>query len=280
MSEKPEDEFTEKKIDEISTLEKEIFSELEPKKQKEGLLVPSSMEMSSGGVERYIISKQISRMDEPRKLTNDDFSEKRIIYPEAHNRYVLNRFRELRTRLLEISKGNNFTLVVTSPADGSGTSFVALNLATAFALDSSKTALIIDCNLRDPSLHEALDLIPETGLTDFLENQDLDIGSVIYPSGIQRLRIVPAGSRRESPSEFFTSFRMKQFLHTLRRRYPDRFIFIDAPSIQDSPDARILVELCDYALLVIPHSRLTESQIISAVKLFDKDKFAGVVING
>ncbi|WP_292050278.1 polysaccharide biosynthesis protein [Marinobacter sp.] len=244
------------------------------------MLVPSSLELGPGAVDRYVISKQIVKMQEPRRLTRDDMDERRIIYPESQNRALVNRFRHLRTKLLEVSGGNNFTMVVSGACEGAGTSFMALNLAAAFAFDQSKTALIIDCNLRNPTLHSQLDLAAETGLTDFLEDSDYDIGRIIYPTGIPRLRLIPAGSQRETPGEFFTSFRMKQFLQAIRRRYPDRFIVLDTSPISDSPDARILGELCDYSMLVVPHGRITATAADNAAQAFNPKKFVGAVING
>lgn len=243
------------------------------------LLVPSSLELGAVAVERHVISKQINRMQEPRRLSREDLAERRIIFPESPDRKVVNKFRELRTRLLEVSKGNNFTLVVTGATPRAGASFVALNLAACFAFDNAKTAMLIDCNLREPCLHTLLDIIPDMGLTDFLEDPDFDIGQIIYPTGISRLRLVPAGSRRESPAEFFTSFRMKQFLLAVRRRYPDRFIILDTSSIDESPDARILSELCDYTLAVVPHGRANLTQIEHATSSIDRDKLVGVVVN-
>lgn len=244
------------------------------------MLVPSSLELGSGSVDKYVISKQIVRMQEPRRLTPDDLEERRIIYPESRNRQLVNHFRNLRTKLLEKSGGNNFTLVVSGAREGAGSSFVALNLAAAFAFDEAKTALIIDCNLREPALHSTLDIVPDSGLTDFLDDPDYDIGRILYPTGIPRLRLIPAGSRRETPGEFFTSFRMKQFLQAVRRRYPDRFIVLDTAPITESPDARILTELCDYAMLVIPHAGMTADGIEQAAGAFHAEKFVGAVING
>ncbi len=244
------------------------------------MLVPSSLELGPGAVDRYVISKQIARMQEPRRLTPDDMDERRIIYPESSNRKLVNHFRNLRTKLLEKSGGNNFTLVVSGARSGAGASFVSLNLAAAFAFDQAKTALIIDCNLREPALHSTLDIIPEYGLTDFLDDPDFDISRILYPTGIPRLRLIPAGSRRETPSEFFTSFRMKQFLQAIRRRYPDRFIVLDTAPITESPDARILTELCDYAMLVVPHGGMTVGGVEQAALAFNSEKFLGAVING
>lgn len=244
------------------------------------MLVPSSLELGPGAVDKYVISKQIVRMQEPRRLTHDDLDERRIIYPESANRRLVNRFRDLRTKLLEASGGNNFTMVVSGACSGAGASFVSLNLAAAFAFDQSKTALIIDCNLREPSLHSTLDIVPESGLTDFLDDADYDIARILYPTGIPRLRLIPAGSRRETPAEFFTSFRMKQFLQAVRRRYPDRFIVLDTAPISESPDARILAELCDYAMLVVPHGRITPTLAEQAASAFNPETFVGAVING
>lgn len=244
------------------------------------MLVPSSLELGPGSVDRYVISKQIVRMQEPRQLTPADMDERRIIYPDSSNTRLVNHFRNLRTKLLERSGGNNFTLVVTGAKPGAGSSFVALNLAAAFAFDHAKTALIIDCNLRKPALHSTLDIIPEAGLTDFLDDPDFDISRTLYPTGIPRLRLIPAGSRRETPSEFFTSFRMRQFVQAVRRRYPDRFIVLDTASISESPDARILTELCDYAMLVVPHAGMTASAAEQAASALDPEKFVGAVLNG
>ncbi|WP_449288202.1 polysaccharide biosynthesis protein [Marinobacter salarius] len=261
---------------EIVTRGEDHFSEWDDSR----MLVPSSLELGAGSVDKYVISKQIVRMQEPRRLTPDDLEERRIVYPESPNRKLVNHFRNLRTKLLEKSGGNNFTLVVSGAREGAGSSFVALNLAAAFAFDEAKTALIIDCNLREPALHSTLDIIPDSGLTDFLDDPDYDIGRILYPTGIPRLRLIPAGSRRETPSEFFTSFRMKQFLQAVRRRYPDRFIVLDTAPITESPDARILTELCDYAMLVIPHAGMTADGIEQAAGAFNAEKFVGAVING
>ena len=229
--------------------------------------------------QRIKASRQIANMQEPRRLNRDDLDERRIIYPESPDRNLVNRFRQLRTQLLEVSNTENFSLVVTGAAQGAGSTFMSVNLAAAFAFDQSKTALLIDCNLRYPSLHSLLDIMPDAGLTDFLEDADYDIGRIIYPTGIPRLRLIPAGSRRESPSEFFTSWRMEEFMHAVRERYPDRFIILDTSSIADSPDARILTELCDYTMLVVPHGRVTNTQIENAAGGINPDKFVGAILN-
>ena len=73
---------------------------------------------------------------------------------------------------------------------------------------------------------------------------------------------------------------MKQFLQAVRRRYPDRFIVLDTASVADSPDARILSELCDYTMLVVPHGKVTAGTVENVATAFKPEKFVGAVING
>jgi Mrp family chromosome partitioning ATPase len=72
---------------------------------------------------------------------------------------------------------------------------------------------------------------------------------------------------------------MRHLLSELRQRYVDRFIILDAPPITDSADARILAELADYAVLVVPYGAATEAQITAAAKLIGEKKLLGVVFS-
>jgi len=228
-------------------------------------------------------SKQIAKMAEPTILTARELDAQKIIHPYMDNQRLLNKFRELRTKLLKPGPGSlrsaNSVTLVTSVSPNGGATFTALNLAAAVALDESKTALIIDCNLEKPSMHDRVYLQPEYGLTDFLRGDMDGVDSIIYATGIARLRLIPAGGDRERSTEFFTSPRMRAFLDIVKRRYADRHIFIDAPPVLTSADTQILASLCDRALLVVPYGRAFKSQVMSAIDVIGEDKLAGVILN-
>ena len=224
-------------------------------------------------------SRQIAGMAEPTKLTADELDAKKIIHPDMSDHRNIDIYRELRTKLTHLAKGENQITMVSSVCPKGGSTHVALNLAAAFSLDESKTSLLIDCNLRAPGLHDRLYLDPEYGLTDFLEKEVVGIDSITYATGIPRLRLIPVGRKREAASEFFTSLRMKAFLDVLKRRYPDRHIFVDAPPVGSSADARILAHLCDRSILVVPYGRVIESQIYAAIDAIGEEKLAGVILN-
>lgn len=222
----------------------------------------------------------IALMKEGGALAPHQLEARRLINGEAVSRELTNSFRELRTRLLELSDGQNFTTLIVPVSRGSGASFVARNLALAFAFDEARTALLVDCDLQQPSQHLALGVDPNSGgLTDYLEHPAVGIKPILYHTGIPRLRLVPAGNMREGHMEYFSSFRMRAVLDSLRCRYPDRYLFLDGPPIKGSPDARILSDLADYVVVVAGYGRDTPAGINRAVAGFDPNKLAGLVFN-
>jgi len=224
-------------------------------------------------------SSRIANMAELGRMAPDEMSERKILHSGMANKEVLNTFREIRTQLLRQSGGNNFVAMVTSLTAKAGSSFIATNLGAVLALDKTKTALIIDCNLYDSSLNNLLDVEPDYGLTDYLAEENLDINDIIYATGIPRLRVIPAGTHVEVGAEYFSSERMIRFLNDLKERYPDRFLILDVPPIGLWAEARILAELSDFAVLVVPYGKVTEAQVIAAVDAIGEEKLAGIIFN-
>lgn len=230
--------------------------------------------------EAYVAaSKQIARMKEPWQHSRKELAESGIIYPGMEDGRVANAFRELRTKILQATHGKNSAILVTSTSNSAGCSFVARNLAVAFSFDESKTALLMDCNLANPSHNELISPDITLGLTDYLRADNLSVEQIIHPVGIQRLRLIPAGGQLDITAEYFTSLKMKMLLRSIKERFADRYIIIDAPPIMQSADARILAEVCDYAILVVPYGRVTEAQVLKASKSIGAHKLVGVVFN-
>ncbi|KAF1718179.1 polysaccharide biosynthesis protein [Pseudoxanthomonas yeongjuensis] len=211
-------------------------------------------------------------------LTPLQLEDRATIYRGESARREVDAFRELRTRLLAVVGGNAVTLIAPVSA-GSGGSFVARNLAVAVAFDESKNAILVDCDLRHPSQHATMRINASAGgLIDYLEDGDGDAASVLYDTGVARLRLVPSVQSRENGSEYFSSARMRLLLDTLRTQ-PSTQIFLDSPPVLGSPDARILADLADVIVLVAGYGRDTPATIAQAAANFDPKKFAGVVFN-
>jgi protein-tyrosine kinase len=235
-------------------------------------LVPTQPELRT-------VTPAISRMAEPWQLSEADRADARIIFPEMKDARVINAFRTIRTKIIERCGSDNGVILVTSTAPDAGSSFMALNIAVAFTLDESKTALLVDCNLRDDEYDPLMSPDMNYGLTDYLESDTINLEQVIHPVGIERLRLIPAGRKSEIPTEQLGSQRMKKMLADVKARYPDRYIILDAAAVTESADARVLMDACDVVVLVVPYGMSTEAQVWSAANAIEESKFLGVVFN-
>lgn len=230
--------------------------------------------------ERANAAAAIARMRESATRERQDLDSARLIYPEMADNEVVQAFRQVRTRIIQKTGGRNAVIMVTSVKSGGGSSFVAMNLGVAFAFDAGKTALVVDCNLRRPGFNRLLAREGCRGLTDYLEQPDMDVAEILYPVGIERLRVIPAGSQREIPAEYFTSAKMRSFVDALRHRYRERYIVIDAPPMTESADTQILAELCDLVILVVQYGAVRKEEVDACIKSIDRNRFFGTVFNG
>ena len=227
-------------------------------------------------------SSEIGRMGEVDRFSIEELDRLKIISGSMHNSKILNIFRELRTQLLKKNKNDkkkNFVCMVTSLSNGGGSSYISTNLASVFALDKAKTSMLIDANLYAPNLDKLIIGEANVGITDYLSNPNLNIKDVVYATGVPRLRVIPIGGNREGAAEYFSSDKMLRFIDEIRSRYSDRYIFIDTPPITESSEARILAEIADIVILVVPHGRATLDQVEAAIQIIGKDKLSGLIYN-
>jgi Mrp family chromosome partitioning ATPase len=223
--------------------------------------------------------RSIANIDQPERFTKAELTARRLIYSTMSDQKTLNHYRNLRTRLLSTTKKENFVTMVTPVVPDKEAMLVSANLAATFALDEAKTSMLIEANIDDPGLNTTFDMSGKQGLIDYLESDELDSGTVLHKSGIARLGVVPSGTVRENAAEYFTSDKMQSLIHELVNRYPDRFPIINAPSILESAEARILAELCDQVILVVPYGGCSEEQILKASVLIGAEKLSGLVLN-
>lgn len=193
----------------------------------------------------------------------------------------LDAFREVRTRLLALGSAQgriHFSTLVVGITSACGASFVARNLAGAFTLQEERVAMLVDCNLRNPTQHRVLGVAADDGgLFDYLERPFAAVERLAHPTPIPGLHLIPAGQPSDMPREYFSSQHMRMLMNALAQA--PCYVFLDGPPVKGSPDARILAELVDFVVLVVGYASATPDEIAQAVKLFDPRKFAGVVFN-
>ena len=237
---------------------------------------------SQGEILKPGTESEIGFMEDPRLFSDKQLEKIGIVHPRSKNRALVDSLRQMRTKLFQARPEGNFSVMVTAVVPEGGASFIALNLASTISFDRSKTSLLVDANMYDPvqdRVLSALNMKPQYGLLDYLSDPSIGVESIVSPSGIPRMRIVPIGNRTEGDTEHLTSKKMSAFLDEIKERYDNRFIVIDTPSISSSVDARVLADLCDFIVLVVPYGSVTPNQIEAVVDEIDERKLAGVVLN-
>jgi len=225
--------------------------------------------------------RTIARMDESKSLSPNALEQQRLIHARMRDFRQVDLFRELRTNVLKHASCRNAVVLVTGVGRRCGTSFLARNLAASIAFDEERTALLMDCNFRHSTVADDFFLPSDSpGLLDLFGNDnDKDLGHVIYASGVPRLRLIPAGRGERRSVEYFASVRMRALMQEARSRYDDRCLVIDASPALGSPDARILSEFADVVVVVAGEARHQADTIARAAAVFPPDRLAGVIFN-
>lgn len=192
---------------------------------------------------------------------------------------ALNAFKLLRTQLLQIMDRNDWcALGVTSPGPGAGKTLTAINLAISLALDVNHTVLLVDLDLRRPSVHRYFGLEDTRGLGDYLTGGS-DLRGLLFNPGIERLVVLPGGAPRENSSELLTSPRMIELAREMKARYRSRIVLFDLPPLFAGDDALAFSPRLDAVLMVAEEGRTKKREIEAAVALLGAVPIIGPVLN-
>jgi capsular exopolysaccharide synthesis family protein len=187
-------------------------------------------------------------------------------------------YRVLRTNVLFSRKDPKLnTLTVVSGGAGEGKSTTIFNLATVFAQNGQRV-LVVDSDLRRPSLHKYLRISNSIGLTNYLLKQNT-LEEVIQTSAHQNLDFLPSGRLPSSSLGILSSMQMKELIRDVKRRYD--FVFFDSPPIMGVSDASILASEVDMVLQVIQYRRYPQPMTIRAKQMIEKvgGNLLGIVLN-
>lgn len=203
---------------------------------------------------------------------------KRILVSQKNE--VSDAYKILRTQILHRmnEKGWN-TLAITSPREGEGSSLTAINLAISLAREVDYTVLLVDANLRSPSISHQLGFHAEFGLSDYLQ-KDVPLNQIlVHPQNISRFVILPAGHAIENSSEMLSSPKMARLVDELKNRYPSRIVIFDLPPILTSSDALAFSPHADALLMVIEEGGTQKQDLRQAFEMLQGVEVIGTVLN-
>jgi protein-tyrosine kinase len=188
-------------------------------------------------------------------------------------------YKLLRTHILHSTKRESRnTLMVTGPLPNEGKTLTTINLAIAISQRVGQTVLLVDGDLRNPSVHRYLDLPSSPGLVDYLTSGYPIAESLVHPEGLANLVVLPAGQPTTQSGELLSSPLMVDLVRELKHFYPDRYVLFDLPPLIYA-DPLAFAPLVDGIILVVEANSTPREEITRAQEMLKNFPMLGCVLN-
>lgn len=211
-------------------------------------------------------------------LDPDRLAERRIVAHLPANP-VADAYKVLRTQVLRRMIDNGWSaLAVTSPTEGNGKTTTAINLAISLAREVNHTVLLVDFDLRRPTISSYFVDAEAPGISDYLQQQQ-PLSEILFNPSIERLVVLPGREGFADSSEKLSSPRVVELVEELKSRYPSRIIIFDLPPLLQFDDVLAFSPYIDAILLVTEEDKTTSEQLRRSRELLQNVNLCGVVLN-
>lgn len=189
-------------------------------------------------------------------------------------------YRKLKSLLVKLSKAGDFdkALMVTSAVAGEGKTITALNLAITMAQEFDHTVLLVEADIRKPSVLNYLGLKAQRGLTDCVLD-GIDLKDVLVKTGIGSLSVLPAGWRVDNPVELFSSNRMQALFAEIKSRYNDRYVIVDTTPLLPFAEPSYIANMTGAVVLVVREGVTTTDKLNRSLEMLKNHNLLGVISN-
>jgi len=185
-------------------------------------------------------------------------------------------YRRIRTRILQHHLDPQL-LLVSSPGQGDGKSVTSINTAGALALNGGATVLLVDVDLRRPSIASFLGVPEAPGVGEILAGSCGIDDAIVNAQGFPGLYLIPAGSNLSNPTEMFSSSRWKDLCAELRSRAT--YTILDGPPVDSVAEYKLLEEASDALILVVRINHTARPLLTRALDSIPDSKLVGITIN-
>lgn len=196
------------------------------------------------------------------------------------NPIIAESYRHLRTQILQKTAAEHRNvLMITSPLPNEGKSLTSINLAISLSQELSQTVLLVDADLRAPTLSKYFGLSDESGLLDYLEGKKNIPELLVHPQGLDRLVLLPAGQASEWAAELIRSPRMMGLVPELKHHYPDRYVLFDLPPMLSYADALAFAPMVDGIIVIVEARRTPREDLAKCKELLAPHPVLGYIFN-
>ncbi len=208
-----------------------------------------------------------------------------LMAPEDHSRQVADEYRQIKRPLIRNARSSDLPLehgnliMVASAMSGEGKSFNCINLALSMSLERDLEVLLIDGDVAKPHISTIMGAAGEPGLLDLLEKDAPDAHSLVMPTDIPGLSILPAGKQSEHATELLASRRMRELADELSQYSANRIVLFDSPPVLMTSEAQVLASAVGQIALVVKAGTTSRQAVANAVSKLDTDKPINVILN-
>ncbi len=254
---------------------KQALEKARQERQKAGNIPGMSSSTGAADVSTAVTYTHTRTVD----VAKNVMQERRIISGSEQNAFT-DAYKMLRTQVLQRlrEKGWN-SLAITSPGVNEGKTLTAINLAISLAMEVNYTVLLVDADLRHPSVHGYFGLAAEYGLSDYLTDEKPLSELLVHPAGIPGFVILPGGKPLTNSAEMLNSPKMVRLVEELKTRYPSRIVLFDLPPLLSAADTLAFSPYVDAALLVVEEGKTQADEVKRAIGLLEATNVIGTVLN-
>ena len=236
---------------------------------------------SDQGEDRAKAKRKKGRTENPKAIDEYKRINERVVVFHKFDTVAAEQYRKLYVEIVQARRTRELkTLLMTSALAGEGKSISALNLAiTSAAAGDQHSVLLVDADLRKPSIHTYLGIHPKCGLTDYLLG-DVEYSQIFFKTQIPGLTIIAAGRRVSNPTSLFASTRMEQLFRDIKSQKQYSSIILDSNPVLLTSESKGLLQYVDAAILVV-RAKKTPAEVVSqAIKILGEENILGCVLNG
>jgi exopolysaccharide/PEP-CTERM locus tyrosine autokinase len=209
-----------------------------------------------------------------------------MLPPEHQAGDIARQYRQIKRPLVDNAFGHNTPraassqlIMLASAIAGEGKTFTSVNLAFSLALEKDVHVVLVDADVIKPQTSRVLGLDKEPGLLDVLQDPNRDIESVILPTNVRNLSVVPAGNRLESATELLASERMREICKRMTEVDPHRIILFDSPPLLLTSESQTLAQVAGQIVVVVRASTTPQRMVLDALRHIPEGKRAALILN-
>lgn len=207
-------------------------------------------------------------------------ADSRLVTLLAHGSFAADQYEALRHVVEREAEGHgSFLLTVTSPAPGDGKTLTSVNLAVSLARRVGTRVLVVDADVRRPSVLPLLGLDESglRGLTDVAKDPSMALSECVRYCREHRLFVLPAGEPTAAPYDVLSSPALGRLLLEARRHF--HLVIVDTPPAVGFPDFRLLEKWADGSFLVVSEGVTPRKMLELALEIVDRQKAKGIILN-